>query len=410
VGDIEMKPTNLWTKDFTIVTFVNFFVSLTFYLLMVVMSVYAMDSFNSSPSAAGLAASIYVIGASIARFFTGSWIERIGRKKMLYLGLVVNVILTLFYFGISSIWALYLIRFIHGAAFGISSTALGTIVANIIPKERSGEGIGYYGLSVTLATAIGPFIGMLISHSGSYRLIFAACTLSTTISLVTALFLTVPEIKLTQKQLEDLKGFKLVNFFEVKVIPISIVCAVLYLCYSSVLSFLTPYSKEINLVESASFFFIVYAVVIFISRPLTGRLFDAKGENVIMYPAILILMIGMVFLSQTHQGATLLLAAAFLGLGFGAVQSGGQAITVIITEPHRLGLANSTFFICVDFMVGIGPLLFGLFIPYSGYRGMYMGIAIVAFISLFLYYFLHGKKATHPNRALSSSTVNNFAK
>ena len=57
------------------------------------------------------------------------------------------------------------VRFIHGIAFGFSSTATGTISSRLIPEERKGEGIGYYGLSVTLASAFGPFLGLVLNNN-----------------------------------------------------------------------------------------------------------------------------------------------------------------------------------------------------------------------------------------------------
>lgn len=390
-----MNKPKLWTKDFLILAFVNFFVALNFYLLIVVMSVFAMDNFDSSPSVAGLASSIFVLGALFARLFSGNWIERIGRKKMLYIGATLSLIMTLLYFRINNVQFMFIVRFLHGATFGITSTALGTIVANIIPVERRGEGIGYYMLSVTLATAIGPFLAMFISQYGNYTTIFIVCAISASFSLGATLFLYVPELKLTQEYLQEIRGFNFSNFFELKAIPISIVCSVLYFCYSSILSFLSAYAKDIQLVDAASFFFIVFAVAILFSRPFTGRLFDLKGENITMYPAILIYMMGFLVLSQAHHGYTLLLAGAMIGLGFGVVQSSGQAISIKVTPPHRLGLANSTFYIFLDLGTGIGPFVLGLFIPFTGYRGMYIGVASITFACIFLYYLLYGKNATH---------------
>jgi len=387
-----MDKPKLWTKDFLTIALVNFFVALNFYLLMVIIAVFAMEVFHSSPSVAGLASSIFVIGTLVARFFSGKWIERVGRRKMLYAGLILSLVMTVLYFGINGIVFLLVVRLLHGAAFGIASTAAGTIVTSIIPAKRCGEGLGYYMLSVTLATAIGPFLGMFISQHGSFSLIFVACAISAVLSFASALFLSVPEIALTKEQLEAMKGFNFKSFFEPKAIPISIVCGVIYFCYSSVLSFLTVYSREIHLVDAASLFFIIYAVVVLFSRPYTGRLFDSKGENSIMYPAILIFAIGMIILGQAHYGYTLILAAAFIGLGSGAVQSISQAISVKVTPPHRMGLATSTFYVLLDVGVGVGPFILGLFIPFAGYRGIYMGVGIIAVACIFLYYALHGKK------------------
>lgn len=385
-----MNKPKLFTKDFVIISFINFLVAINFYLLMIIISEFAMNKFDSSPGEAGLVAGIFVFGALIARLFSGRWIGRIGQKKILYIGLILGLATTCLYFGTNSVIFLLVIRFFHGTSFGIASTAAGTIVANIIAKERCGEGIGYYGLSVTVATAIGPFLGMFISQHGSYSMIIAACTIVAAFSLVIALFLSASDVKLTEEQLEKMKGFKLNNFFEAKVISISIVCMVIFFCYSSVISFFSVYSKEINLVEAASFFYIVFAAVIFFSRPFIGRLFDSKGENLIMYSAILIFMIGMIVFSQAHYGYMLLLAGVLIGLGFGAIQSSGQAIAVKATEPHRMGLATSTFFMLADVGMGIGPLIFGLVIPFTGYRGMYISVAIIMAVCMLLYYLLHG--------------------
>ena len=397
-----MHKPKLWTKDFLIICFVNFFVALNFYLLMVVTSVFAIDSFHSSPSEAGLAAGIFVIGATTARLFSGKWIERIGRKKMLYAGLILGLAMSLVYFGINSIVFLLVVRFIHGVAFAMASTATGTIVPNIIPRERRGEGLGYYMLGVTLATAIGPFLGMFISQHGSFNMIFVACAISAALSVACALFLFVTEIGLTEEQLEAMKGFHFKSFFEPKAVPISIVCGVISFCYSSVLSFLTVYSREIHLVDAASFFFVVYAVALLFSRPYAGRSFDLKGENAIMYPAILIFVAGMIILSQTHHGYVLLLAGALIGLGCGAVQSTSQAVSVKVTQPHRMGLATSTFYVFTDVGIGIGPFILGLFVPFTGYRGVYMGMAIVAFACMFLYYLLHGKRVKKIHNILAN--------
>lgn len=387
-----MNKTKLWSKNFIIVTLTNFFIALNYYLLMVVMVSYSMKTFAASPSEAGLASSIFIIGSLVARLFAGSLIERVGRRKMLIMGTFLSLAMTLLYFVVNNMWFLYIIRFFHGTAYGIAATATGTIVANIIPKHRQGEGIGYYMLSMTLATAIGPFLGIFFIKHGSFRVIFIACTISAILSIANAFILSTSEIKLTNEQIEAMKEFKWGNFFESKAIPISIVCGIIYFGYSSILCFLSSYSKEINLVDAASFFFVVYAVVILVSRTFTGRLYDSKGENIIMYPAIFLFMVGMILLSQAHHGITLLFAGAFLGYGVGVIQSCGQAIAVKLTPPYRFGLAVSTFFIFADIGVGIGPFVLGLFIPFTGYRGVFMAMAILSFVCIFLYYLLHGRK------------------
>src|SRR5690606_8825135 len=106
------------------------------------------------------------------------------------------------------------------------------------------------------------------------------------------------------------------QFIEMKALPISIIMLLTSICYSGVLSFINFYAKEIDLVETASFFFLMYAIAILFSRPFTGPLMDRKGENIIMYPAFIIMAFALYLLSQAHSPATLLICAGLLGLGY----------------------------------------------------------------------------------------------
>jgi MFS family permease len=398
-----VNKSKLWTKDFIIMSTSTFFVGLTFYLLITTLTVYAIEEFNASQSIAGLASGIFVIGALVSRLFAGKYIETIGRKKMLYSGLILFLLAMLLYFIVENMNLLLFVRFIHGAAFGVCTTAMATVVMDIIPNERRGEGVSYYSLSPTLAMAVGPLLGLYISQQGSFSMIFVVCTLFSIISIIISLFVHIPEANITKEQLDSMKGFKLIDFFEIKAVPISIIIAIMGFAYSGILSFITSYAKEIDLMETASFFFIVYAVFILISRPFTGRLLDKKGDNIVIYPALILFVIGLVILSQANQGFTFLLAGALIGLGFGTMTSCCQAIAIKESPRHRVGLATSTFFIFMDSGVGIGPFLLGFIIPIVGFHGLYLTLAVVVFASIFLYYVLHGRKKRTENNILQAS-------
>jgi MFS family permease len=388
-----MKKTKLWTKDFTLISLDNIFIALNMYLLIVSISPYAMERFHSTPSQAGLATGVFMIGILVSRLFTGKWIERVGRAKTFRTGMTLCLVTSLLYFAVRGIGTLVVVRLLHGAALGIGSTGATVIAADIVPKERRGEGLAYYMLGITLATAIGPFLSVFMTRHGNFDAVFVFCSVSAALSLAIAFFISIPEISLSEEQLKATKGFGVASFLEPRAVPIAIVCGIVYFCYSSVLSFLTVYAKEAHLVDAASLFFVVYAAAVLLSRPYAGRLFDTRGENAVMYPAIIIFVIGMFALGRAHYGYTLLLSAALIGLGTAAVQSTSQAISVRVTPPHRIGLAISTFFVLLDVAIGIGPFVFGLFVPSIGYRGVYAGGGMLALGCVFLYYIVHGRKA-----------------
>lgn len=398
-----MNNSKLWTKNFLIISTANFFLYFTYYLLMVTITIFATEKFHASPSQAGLASGIFVIGILIARIFSGRYIDQVGWKKMLYIGFTFFLITTCLYILVNNMYFLLINRFLNGAAMGIASTATGTIVAKVIPNERRGEGTGYYTLSLTIAASIGPFLGMFITGHASFYMNFIVCIILLAFSFIAVFFVKVPKLEFKKEQLEQSKGFSLHNFFEIKAIPISIVAAIIALGYSSILIFITSYTKEVNLVDVGSLFFVVYAVFVLVSRPFTGRWFDKKGENFVMYPAILLFATALFILSQTHKGFSLLSAGALFGLGYGTTSSGVQAIAVKVSPKHRIGLATSTNFIFQDLGIGIGPFILGYFVPLIDYRGLYMMMAVIEFICIFLYYFLHGKKEMYRNEDAKST-------
>lgn len=163
---------------------------------------------------------------------------------------------TLLYFcAKNSLMLLFLVRFLHGVGWGISATATATIIANIIPIKRLGEGTGYYALSVTVASAIGPLTAMLVIERASFDMMINLTLVLAIINLITAFLLKVPEAELTKNHLDEMKGWKLDNFFEAKAVPISIVAIFMGIGVASVVQFLSSYVRAIDLADAGSFFF-----------------------------------------------------------------------------------------------------------------------------------------------------------
>ncbi|MDR7079414.1 MFS family permease [Neobacillus niacini] len=387
-----MSKEKLWTKNFTIVSLINFLVVMVYFLLMVTIAGYAVEQFHASTSVAGLVSSIFIIGSLIGRLVTGRMIEGAGSKKTLLIGLILFILSTVLYFVTTNLPLLLMNRLFHGVAVGVASTATGTIIAQIVPKARRGEGIGFFSLSAVLATAIGPFVGMLFIRYADFQIIFLFNLLLAAICLVISFAVKPPKLsspKTVSTQAE--KGFKLSNYLEYKAVPISFVALVVGFGYSGVLSFLSFYAEEINLVDAAGFFFLVYSIMLLLSRPFSGRLMDAKGANIVIYPSLIVFAIGMVLFSQAYFGVILLVAAAFIGLGYGNFVSVAQTIAIQVSPTHRFGLATSTFYILYDLGLGAGPYLLGFIVPITGYRGLFLYMAGVVVIALVLYYFLHGR-------------------
>lgn len=386
----EVYKDRLWTKDFINTSIVNFGLMMSQYLLLVTMAMYAAGEYNASIGMAGLVSSAFIIGSLIGRLFGGKHITAMGGKKMLMIGSVLIVILTASYLIPMGIYPLIVLRILHGAAMGYAMTATGTIIAQIIPPSRNGEGIGYFSMSVVLATAVGPLIGVSLIAAYGFTSIFLFSFAMAIISLVIGLTVKAPPGQPSKST--DSGKFKIMDFFEKRAMPISAVMFVMAFAYSGILSYVTAYAESISLIQAGSLYFTVYGITVLLSRPITGPLLDRKGANIVMYPAIIMFAIGLAVISQASLTMAFLIAAALIGFGYGNIQSVTQALAIKVTPPERLGLANTTYFIALDLGLGFGPFLLGYIVPSLGYRGMYMTLAFVVLAGIIVYYFLHGRR------------------
>ena len=335
---MAVKP-RLWTRGFILDTLVNFLIYIIYYMLVVIIASEAISSLNATVSEAGLAAGIFVLGTLAARLAAGRSVEIYGRKKMLYGGILFYLVTTCMYFAVDSLPLMYGVRFLNGIGYGIASTATSTIVSAMIPEERRGEGINYYALSMSLAAAIGPFLGMIMQQFFSFCIIIMFCVAVVLACLAAAFVMKVDEIRITEERRAQLKEISLSSFLEPKVMGIAIVGFFVALCYSSVLSFLATYASELHLMTAGTLFFVVYALFVTLIRPVAGVMFDKKGEDFVMYPTFLCLAVGLLLLSITTRSWEMLVAGVFVGLGYGTFMSNGQAICVKLVDEVRIGVA-----------------------------------------------------------------------
>ncbi|WP_114602889.1 MFS transporter [Staphylococcus sp. EZ-P03] len=374
---------------------VNFFVYLCMYLLIVVIAGYSKSEYGVSDSLSGLVTGLFIVGSLIGRFITGKYVNAIGPKRTLLIGLVFLIITQALYFIEGSLGFLMFTRLINGIATAVATTATGTIAAYITPPERKSEGISMFSLSLVLGTAVGPFFGLLLSNHFSIDVLFGLCLALGIIGLLLSFLIQINFETTSEPAQTKSKGFSLSQFIAKDAVPIAIVILITGVTYSSVLTFLKFFAEERNLVAVSSYFFIFYALTSLVTRPVTGRLMDNKNENVVVYPSYLFLLLSFVLLYFSHSGWMLLLAGAALGVGYGNLSSLMQAIAIKVTTPEKYGLATSTFFIGIDFGIGFGPSVLGAFTSMITYAQLYGYMAVLTIITAIVYYFLHGHKVKY---------------
>ncbi len=383
---------SLWSRRYFEVIGVNLLVYMVHFLLMLWSTAYAIEIFDASISMAGLASGLFIVGALFSRIISGRFIDFVGRRHLFLVGAGLFFLMTFFYLIAPTLACFNIVRFLHGIAFGMTSTAASTIVAAIIPLKKMGQGIGYFTLGVTISSAIGPFLAMNITATHNYQLGIEIVGVLTATIFTLAFLIDTPERQILPQEKEDLRHISFDRFFSLRALGISFIALMGGVCYSTVLSYLGAYTSSIGITGiGATCFFLFFAATSFISRPLTGFLLDKRGGNIVVYPALLCMVISMAFISTAHSDISMLIGALFLGLGYGTITSSCHTLAVHCAPMHQVGVATSTYFVFLDFGVGIGPYALGNLVPSFGFSFVYVAGGAIALLGMVLYYFLLGR-------------------
>jgi len=380
MNSLRRSGKKLWTSHFIKILLVTFSLAVCYHTQLSVLPLYAQH-IGGNKMAAGLMLGAFTISALLFRPLVGNLCDQKGRKFVLIIGIIIFAVISFLYSYAYAIWFLVFLRFVHGASFSAYSTSSGTIVADIVTPSRLMEGIGYSGMSNTLAMAIGPALGLYLinitGYSNLFRILFGAAI----IGLILSFFVNYEEVlqpKLTAKN-------KTV-FLEKAAIPPSLVMFFTSMAQISITVFLPTYALSRG-IQNIGLFFTVYALVLLITRPLLGKLSDSIGPTKIIIPAIAIFALSLVHLAYAKTLYSFLLDSVLYGLGQGALYPILNGLAIKLARPEHLGAANSTFFSSIDLGYGIGSILLGAVLQYTGFTVIFFVSAGFNLVAIILYYF-----------------------
>ena len=382
----------IWTKDFISIAISNFFIFTVFYALLTLMPMYVLDLPGGTVTQAGLATTIFLLSVIFVRPFSGIILELFGKKRMLVLSMLGFTLSTFSYTMTDDITILLILRFIHGIWFSIGTTVTLAIVADIVPPQRRGEGLGYFGMSMNLAIVSGPFIALTLQPVISYHAIFLTFGIVMAVGLVCGMLVRDRSEALPKRAK---RGLSWSDLFEKKALGISSVGIFVSFTYASIMSYISIYAESLGLMKAAGFFFLVFAAGMLVARPFTGRLFDSRGPNIVIIPSLIVYAIGMLVLSFAGSAWMLLLAGGLIGLGYGTLLPCFQTLAIQSTTPNRSAYATATFFTLYDSGIAVGSFVLGIVVGYLGYSQLYMAISGFILLIVVYYTFIMRKPASH---------------
>ena len=285
-----------------------------------------------------------------------------------------------------------LLRIIHGLAFGMVTVGGNTIVIDIMPSSRRGEGLGYYGLTNNTAMSVGPMFGLFLHNAGvSYPVIFAYALGAGILGLIAALLVKTPYKAPVRRE-----PISLDRFILLKGLPAGFSLLLLSIPYGMTTNYVAMYARQIGITAETGFFFTLMAVGMAVSRLFSGRMVD-KGHitETIRYGLYLVCICyfclsacgWLTSWNLTITTYLFFLIALLLGIGFGTMFPAYNTLFVNLAPNSQRGTATSTYLTSWDVGIGIGMLTGGYISEISTFRAAYLFGALLTVVSLFYFRF-----------------------
>ncbi len=351
----------LWTRSYVMICMANFLMAFAFYTLVPTLPFYLEEVFGAGKTTIGIILSCYTVAVLCVRPFAGWIADTFARKPLYVAAYFLFISMFVGYLAAGTLVIFGVLRVVHGLMFGMVTTTGNTLVIDIMPSSRRGEGLGYYGVMNNLAMSVGPMVGLFVASSGNYDTIFYMALASGGLGLLFAWSVKAPRVVPKTEN----RGVSADRFFLLKGLPAALSMMLFSIPWGMTMTFIAMHARELGLVANTGYFFTVMAVGLIVSRIGSGKRVDRGQITQVIFQGMLIVLVGI--LCEAFLGAAAgwsemwgyvlyFGAALFIGFGYGTIFPASNTLFVNLAPNDRRATANATYLTGWD--VGIGAGMF----------------------------------------------------
>lgn len=382
----ERTRERLWNTEYVKVMANNFGMYFAFYLLTPLLPLYLHDAFGSTKDLTGLVLSGYTLTALLFRPFSGFLVDAFSRKRMLVLFLLAYFAFFGGYLLASSLLLFAIVRTLHGIPFGASTVACSTVAIDVLPASRRNEGIGYYGLSNNIATAIAPTVGLYIYHTThDFAILFWMAFAASGLGMLVA-----GTVKIRSRQpRRSGRVLSLDRFFLTRGWAIADNLVFFGFCYGVLSNYLAIYGREqLGMTGGTGAFFLLLSAGLILSRLQGSRSLRQGRLTRNAFEGIVVSSAGYILFVACPHPAGYYLSAFLIGLGNGHMYPAHQNMMINVAHSNERGTANSSVLTAWDVGQGAGILAGGVVAERWGYGAAFAMVAGVQVAGLLFFVLL----------------------
>lgn len=313
-------------------------------------------SLGASTLVAGIVAAAMNLCSLVFRPFAGQLVDAVAKYRIALIGGSLLLLATGGYAVAQAPWLVVIFRVVNGFGFALSSICLATWFSSLLPRDRIGAGMSYYGMMNALGMAIAPALGIWLYHRVSYRAAFLCGMLFSAVIVLLIQFVSDkgrPYRPLARSASQRRR------IVQPRVVPLAIILMLLSIPYFATQSYIVEYVAKRHLNVSAGNFFIIYAIILLVVRLVFKDYFDRVPFKWFLLIGVTCNLIGLLGLTYLVNNWMMVLAAVGLAGGYGVMYSVCQATALLLAPLDEQGLANSTFYIGMDTGMVLGPIIGG---------------------------------------------------
>ncbi|MCL2202284.1 MAG: MFS transporter, partial [Oscillospiraceae bacterium] len=330
----------------------------------------------------------FTAAAIVMRLLSPLVLRKLGKKKMLRISVALSLVVTAALGLADSMTGVFLLRMAQGVSFGLVSTISTALAVDFLPTLRQGEGMSYFGMGTTVMVAVAPTLGLFLSRTSGFQIMFLVASAGQILALLSLLFFRPPRGPgQAVAQPEEPKQ----NIFRSSFEPTLMLQCILLVFFGigrSAEQNLLPLLAEVRGIDLA-LYFILQTAVSFCTKFFAGRLYDSKGRELCILIGCAALFIALIIMSLSYTLAVVLLAGFFAGLGVGFLQPSMQTWALTSVEQKKRSVASATYFNAYDvgmtlgaLVLGAVPFVFGFSVTFQAAAAAMVIFAAVYLISL----------------------------
>lgn len=356
----------LWTASFSLLVVATAMLFVGFYAVLPALPVLGRR-LGAGTSQVGWVITVFALAAMVTRLLASGYLDGSRRQPLLLAGLALYSVGAGAHLLCTGWGELLAVRFLHGVGWGLATTAIGALAADLTPSARRGEGMGSWGLAPTAAMAVGPLVGEALLGWGGFPAVFTCAAASGGLAAFTLVLLRPPVVGSPPgaSTAEPTMGLSLPRGAGLPALALFLSS----LAYGALVAFL-PLELAAAPGRAGSFF-TSYALAVLVARPVAGRLSDRWGRRPMIVPGLLLGAAGTALLGVAPAGAGLIASAVLIGVGIGGASYPGlMALAVDRTSPQRRGATMGTYFTAYDLAIALGAAALGPVYALGGFAAL----------------------------------------